>query len=150
MFVVRLTRKKSPFVSRLGCPEGWVEHGTHCYLNLKDQSTWNRGEEECLKLCANLPVIKSAAENDFLVDLMENDGWSFHFWLGMESVNRDNVFQWVDGTQVADGFSAWAPGEPNLRGIENCAYMYMTGLKKGWWNNNECWRIRSLVCQKKK
>lgn len=148
MFVVRLTRKKSPFASRLGCPEGWVEHGTHCYLNLKKKSTWNRGEEECLKLCANLPVIKSAAENYFLVSLMENDGWPF--WLGMESGNGDNVFQWVDGTQVADGFSAWAQGEPNFRGEENCGLMYIIGLMKGKWNNSRCWNIRSLVCQKKK
>ena len=111
MFAVRLNRNKSPFVSRLGCPEGWVEHGTHCYLKLKKKSTWNRGEEECLKLCANLPVIKSAAENYFLLSLMDDDDWPF--WLGMESVNRDNVFQWVDGTQVADGFSAWDLGEPN-------------------------------------
>ena len=147
MFAVRLTRKKSPFVSRLGCPEGWVEHGTHCYLNTRKTSTWNRGEEECLKLSANLPVIKSAAENYFLLSL-GSSAWSF--WLGMESVNRDNVFQWVDGTQVAGGFSAWAHGEPNLLGKENCGYIYTVGPRKGKWNNNPCEDIISLVCQKKK
>ena len=149
MFVVRLTRKKkSPFVSRLGCPEDWVEHGTHCYLNIKRKSTWNQGEEECLKLCANLPVIKSAAENDFLLSLMENYSW--HVWLGMESGNGDNVFQWVDGTQVAGGFSAWAQGEPNFPGAENCGQMYTTGVNQGKWNNLACLSSSSLVCQKKK
>ena len=148
MFVVRLTRKKSPFVSRLGCPEGWVEHGTHYYLDMKKKLTWNRGEEECLQICANLPVIKSAAENDFLLSLAEKHLWGL--WLGMESVNGDNVFQWVDGTQVADGFSAWAPGEPNFPGRENYGYMYTTGFRKGKWNNNAFWQNRSLVCQKKK
>ena len=148
MFVVRLTRKKkSSFVSRLGCPEGWVENGTHCYLKIKEKLTWNRGEEECLKLCASLPVIKSAAENDFLLSLTESER---SFWLGMESVERDNKFQWVDGTQVADGFSAWAQGEPNLLGKENCGYLYTVGARKGEWNNNPCEVIRSLVCQKKK
>ena len=73
-----------------------------------------------------------------------------HLWLGMESVNGDNVFQWVDGTQVADGFSAWAPGEPNLLGKENCGYLYVRGPRKGKWNNNPCEVINSLVCQKKK
>ena len=141
-------KKKSPFVSRLGCPEGWVEHGTHCYLNIKKMSTWNQGEEECLKLCANLPVIKSAAENDFLLSLMENYSW--HVWLGMESGNGDNVFQWVDGTQVAGGFSAWAQGEPNFPGAENCGQMYTTGVNKGKWNNLACLSSSSLVCQKKK
>lgn len=79
---------------------------------------------------------------------MENDGSSF--WLGMESVNGDNVFQWVDGTQVADGFSAWAPGEPNYPGEENCGYLYVRGPRKGKWNNNRCENNYHLVCQKKK
>lgn len=79
---------------------------------------------------------------------MENDPRSV--WLGMESGNGDNVFQWVDGTQVAGGFSAWAPGEPNSPGRENYGYMYTTGFRKGMWNNNAFWAIRSLVCQKKK
>ena len=79
---------------------------------------------------------------------MENDPSSV--WLGMESGNGDNVFQWVDGTQVAGGFSAWAQSEPNFPGRENCGYMYTTGIRKGTWNNNACWMIRSLVCQKKK
>ena len=111
-------------------------------------STWNQGEEECLKLCANLPVIKSAAENDFLLSLMENYSW--HVWLGMESGNGDNVFQWVDGTQVAGGFSAWAHGEPNFPGAENCGQMYTTGVNQGKWNNLACLSSSSLVCQKKK
>ena len=68
----------------------------------------------------------------------------------MESVERDNKFQWVDGTQVADGFSAWAQGEPNSFGKENCGYLYLRGSRKGKWNNNPCEVIRSLVCQKKK
>ena len=73
-----------------------------------------------------------------------------HLWLGMESVNGDNVFQWVDGTQVADGFSAWALGEPNYPGEENCGYLYVTGSRKGKWNNNPCELTNGLVCQKKK
>ena len=80
---------------------------------------------------------------------MEKHPWN-HLWLGMESVNGDNVFQWVDGTQVADGFSAWALREPNYPGQESCGYLYLRGSRKGKWNNNPCELTNGLVCQKKK
>ena len=55
------------------------------------------------------------------------------------------------GTSVAETFSAWAHGEPNYPGVdENCAYMYVTGGKKGEWNNNPCDQLHHIVCQKQK
>ena len=82
---------------------------------------------------------------------MEKHPWgNGDLWLGMESVNGDNVFQWVDGTEVAGGFSAWFPGEPNYPGEENCGYLYLRGSRKGKWNNNPCELTKGLVCQKKK
>ena len=107
----------------------------------------SQGQEECQQLGANLPVIKSATENQFLLSFVEDRGES---WLGMEAVNGDNDFKWLDGTSVAETFSAWAHGEPNYPGRENCAYMYVTGSKEGEWNNNPCDRLYHIVCQKQK
>lgn len=107
----------------------------------------SQGEQECQKLGATLPVIKSAEENDFLLSLMKDNG---NPWLGMEAPNGDNDFYWADGTSVAETFSAWNTGEPNYPGQENCAYMYVTGGQKGKWNNNPCGQSWFTVCQKKK
>lgn len=132
----------------LGCPEGWVEFESLCYFYVdKGRMLMSQSEQECQKLGATLPVIKSAEENDFLQSLMKDNG---NPWLGMEAPSGDNDFYWADGTSVAETFSAWNTGEPNYPGKENCAYMYANGDRKGKWNNNPCDGSWFTVCQKKK
>ena len=106
----------------------------------------SQGQEECQQFGANLPVIKSPTENQFLLSFVEGEPW-----LGMEASNGDNDFKWVDGTSVWETFSEWAFGEPNYPGVdENCAYMYVSGGKEGQWNNNPCDQLHHVVCQKQK
>ena len=130
-----------------GCPDGWVEFESLCYFYInKGGMRMSQGQEECQQLGANLPVIKSATENQFLLSFVEGEPW-----LGMEASNGNNDFKWVDGTSVGETFSEWAPGEPNYPGVdENCAYMYVSGGKEGEWNNNPCDQLHHVVCQKQK
>lgn len=105
------------------------------------------GFYQCKKHGATLPIIKSAEENAFLKRLMERHG---HTRLGLISPNRNNVFEWLDGTSVAHTFSDWASGEPNLVGKENCGMMYFSGGYRGQWLNDPCSTELSIVCQKEK
>ena len=58
-------------LAHAGCPEGWDEFGSLCYFHVnKDKMTMDQGQDECQLLGATLPVIKSAEENDFLLNLM--------------------------------------------------------------------------------
>ena len=102
---------------------------------------------ECGQYYATLPIIKSAEENAFLLRLMEKHG---HTWLGMLASEGDNVFEWLDGTSVADTFSAWAPDEPNNVGAEKCGIMYVTGSARGKWSSDGCAAPRYTVCQMEK
>jgi len=70
--------------------------------------------------------------------------------LGMIAPNNDNVFEWLDGTAVAETFSAWDNGETNSPGSENCGQLYVSGDAKGKWNNEGCSKSRHIVCQKEK
>ena len=109
--------------------------------------TERKAREECQKLDADLPILKSEEENRDLANLMGQIGEP---WLGMESTGN-NDFKWIDGTPVSATFSAWNTGEPNNPAVENCAYMYVDQKKKGKWNNNPCMdAVHSVVCQKKK
>lgn len=57
------------------CPEGWDEFGSLCYFHVnKGKMTMGQGQDECQLLGATLPVIKSAEENDFLLNLMVSHG----------------------------------------------------------------------------
>lgn len=87
-----------------GCPEGWDEFGSLCYFHVnKGKMTMGQGQDECQLLGATLPVIKSAEEKDFLLNLMEENGEP---WLGVEASDSDNDFKWVDETSVVSNFSA--------------------------------------------
>ena len=101
-----------------GCPKDWVEEGSNCYRAIPDLQKAIDARNECKKLGADLPVIKSTEENTFFLKLTEDRGET---WLGMYA-EMNNDFHWVDGTSVADTFSAWAPGEPNYPADEHCAY----------------------------
>ena len=128
----------------LACPEGWFENGNQCYFTLPEKKEAFVGLYLCKQLGATLPIIKSAEENDFLVSLTEGKGDPR---LGMIGPNGDNVFEWLDGTAVADTFSAWNTGEPNLAGSENCGHLYVSGSAKGKWNDDPCFIPRAIVCQ---
>ena len=129
----------------LACPEGWVENGNQCYSILPEtKEAFVRGLYLCNQLGATLPIIKSAEQNAFLLSLMEGKDDPR---LGMIAPNNDNVFEWLDGTAVADTFSAWNTGEPNNPGSENCGHLYVSGSAKGKWNDDPCFIPRVIVCQ---
>ena len=131
----------------IACPEGWVENGNQCYFILPQNKRAFEGYYLCKKLGATLPIIKSAEENDFLVSLTEGKGDPR---LGMIAPNGDNVFEWLDGTTLADTFSPWDAGEPNNPGSENCVFLYVSGSGKGKWNDDPCRYSRPIVCQMEK
>ena len=129
----------------LACPEGWVENGNQCYSILPEtKEAFVRGLYLCNQLGATLPIIKSAEQNAFLLSLMEGKDDPR---LGMIAPNNDNVFEWLDGTAVADTFSAWNTGEPNNPGSENCGHLYVSRSAKGKWNDDPCFIPRAIVCQ---
>ena len=131
----------------LACPEGWVENGNQCYFILPEKKEAFVGLYVCRQLEATLPIIKSAEENAFLLSLTERKGDPR---LGMIAPNGDNVFEWLDGTAVADTFSAWNTGEPNGPGETNCGHLYVSGSAKGKWNDDHCSTPRVIVCQMEK
>ena len=132
----------------LACPQGWVENGNQCYFILPEKKEAFVGLYLCKQLGATLPIIKSAEENAFLLSLTEGKGDPR---LGMIAPKSDRVFKWLDGTAVADTFSAWNTGEPNNNhGLENCAQLYVSGSAKGKWNDEPCSNSRHIVCQKEK
>ena len=132
----------------LACPEGWVENGNQCYFILPEKKEAFVGLYLCRQLEATLPIIKSAEENAFLLSLTEGKGDPR---LGMVATTSDRVFEWLDGTAVADTFSAWFTGEPNNKdGVENCAQLYVSGGGKGKWNDELCKTSRVIVCQMEK
>lgn len=86
-------------------------------------------------MSANLPIIKSEAENSFITGLMSGEkNW---VWLGMK--RKKDKMVWFDGKQAEPLhgalYSAWGTGEPSKNGKEHCAYLAYSSKR---WNDNMC------------
>jgi hypothetical protein len=125
-------------------PTGWMYLGTY---NNDYYYKYTGGDQICssakikvASIGASLPVISSAAQNDFLACKL-GGGTA---WLGIER-NASNY--WVTSTGAKPAYTNWAPGEPNnYGGVENVA----TILGNGQWNDLSCnataWAIGVIKC----
>ena len=127
---------------------------------------WSDARRSCQEMGADLPIIKSADENQFIFDLLrEKEGKEailYGVWLGFHR-QADSKFYWIDGTPLNGSYSAWKNGEPNNgrgRDPEDCGHMLGAGESQGKWNDLLCdldghwfWvnnpgNIPFLLCQK--
>ena len=108
-------------------------------------------------LGADLAIIRSAAENTFIFDLVKKQKtvtvWGA--WLGFVR-KADTKFYWLDGTPLTRGYVPWGSGEPNnSQGKENCGNMFGAEKRGGKWNDLQCDSFGLLklapviLCQKK-
>jgi hypothetical protein len=90
-----------------------------------------------------LATVTTQEENDYISARLEDSGW-----FGASDAETEGDWKWVtgpeagtsfwsglgDGATVNGGFAAWAPGEPNDSGGEDCAQYYPSGD----WNDLPC------------
>lgn len=120
-----------------GCPDGWVRHTTLCFRVIDSPTLkWNFARRTCQDLAADLAIIRSATENNFIFDLIRKQktvtNWGA--WLGLYR-KADSKFYWIDDTPLEGQYSAWASGEPNSND-EKCAHAF--GSTPGKWNDISC------------
>lgn len=90
---------------------------------------------------ADLPIIRSDEENNFIHSLMksQNTVTKWGAWIGMER-KADGKFYWINGVAVEGKYTKWAGGEPNDHGgTEDCVNLY--GVHSGhdsYWNDFSC------------
>ena len=107
----------------------------------------NDAQEECNKMGADLPIIKSAEENSFIFKLLKDRDkeWA---WMGLQrDIQTDSKFYWVDRTPLVGNYESWKNGEPSNKAGENCAYI---STYAGNWDDTSC-KIDSgvpFVCQR--
>ena len=101
----------------------------------ESSSKLNDAKEKCKQMSEKLAIIKSKAENTFILGLMSMQ--KVWVWLGME--RRNGKIVWFDGAPAEPSsgalYSAWDTFEPSNGLKENCAYLDF-GKKK--WNDNIC------------
>ena len=124
----------------LVCPDnGWVHFGNSRFLVINIPTLkWSDARRTCQMLGGDLAIIRSAAENNFILNLVKKQktftAWGA--WLGFVR-KADNKFYWIDDTPLAKGYTAWSSGEPSSL-KEKCGNMFGAGSAPGKWNDLLC------------
>ncbi len=111
----------------------------HRYV-LLNANTWTASENEAVALGGHLATVRSAAEEDWIFNTFgRHDGQARLLWIGLNDQMVSGKFTWSSAEPV--GFTAWAPGEPNLAASEHFAAIFYPGHSaQNRWNN---WGDRS-------
>ena len=119
------------------CPTGFVMHRKSCYfISPKVTATFSDARRRCKSLGADLAMIKSANENNFLYNLVKISAAPKPAWIGLKR-KADNKFYWLDNTPVEGNYQRWKDGEPNdSGGNEDCGHMLTH--KNVPWNDASC------------
>ncbi|XP_024001545.2 C-type lectin domain family 4 member E-like, partial [Salvelinus sp. IW2-2015] len=76
------------------CPRGWQKFESSWYFLSTETKTWNESREDCLERGADLVIVTSDKEQEFLVKLKKR------FWIGLTDSVNEGTWKWVDGTSL--------------------------------------------------
>ncbi|XP_062334857.1 CD209 antigen-like protein B [Osmerus eperlanus] len=146
-----LTRVRDDLRRRL-CEgqDGWSRFGCSCYYVSTEQKTWSDSRQDCRGRGADLVIINSLEEQDFLNNLNKN------VWIGLTDTVTEGNFIWVDGTPLTTP-TYWYRNQPdnypNTPGSvgEDCAEIYYSPSDvppPKTWNDKTCELGNYWVCEK--
>ncbi|XP_077048329.1 hepatic lectin-like, partial [Agelaius phoeniceus] len=119
----------------------WEYFSGNCYYFSLARLSWERARERCRERRADLAVVGSFAEQQFLMSRARNE----RFWIGLTDRNSEGNWEWVDGTDYKSSFTFWREGEPNDSGKnEDCAHLWISGK----WNDVHCTFECFFVCER--
>ncbi|XP_067106279.1 C-type lectin domain family 4 member F-like [Osmerus mordax] len=143
-----LTRERDDLKRRL-CEgqDGWRRFGCSCYYVSTVDKNWNDSRQDCIGRGADLVIINSREEQDFLNNLNKR------VWIGLTDTVTEGTFIWVDGTPLTTPKYWYGPQPDNYLhqpGVdEDCAEIYYdhSGVPPPLtWNDNKCESKNVWVC----
>ncbi|XP_031670490.1 C-type lectin domain family 4 member M-like [Oncorhynchus kisutch] len=88
------------------CPEGWQKFESSWYFLSTETKTWKESREDCLERGADLVMINSDKEQEFLFKLKKT------VWIGLTDSVTEATWRWVDGTPLTTP-RYWSPHQPD-------------------------------------
>uniref|UniRef100_A0A668SIM6 C-type lectin domain-containing protein n=2 Tax=Oreochromis aureus TaxID=47969 RepID=A0A668SIM6_OREAU len=111
------------------------------YYVSSTKNTWNDSREDCLQRGADLVIINSREEQNFIREFKTRT------WIGLTDAAKEQTWKWVDGTTLTISF--WDTDEPNsYLGDEDCGEIW-SYTKENTWNDALCDRNNVWICERK-
>ncbi|XP_062865235.1 uncharacterized protein LOC134327083 [Trichomycterus rosablanca] len=118
---------------------GWKEFGTSYYYISTVVKTWAESRQYCRERGADLVIINSREEQEFMKNL------NIDTWIGLSDKLSEGGWKWVDGSALTTEF--WMNGEPNNAGNEDCAVLNVLSGAPNNWNDVSCSSRNKLICE---
>ncbi|XP_055765493.1 C-type lectin domain family 4 member E-like isoform X2 [Salvelinus fontinalis] len=129
------------------CPEGWQQFNSSWYFLSTETKTWEESREDCLERGADLVIVNSDMEQEFLFGLSKGA------WIGLTDSVSEGTWKWVDGTPLT--ISYWHSQQPDngrddpKNGEEDCVELNTeTWRPAKAWNDQSCLDNRHWICEK--
>ncbi|KAK6324666.1 hypothetical protein J4Q44_G00040080, partial [Coregonus suidteri] len=90
------------------CFDGWRKFDCSCYFLSTEEKTWEESRQYCVNRGADLVIINSREEQEFLFNLNKR------VWIGLTDRQREGTWKWVDGTTLTTEY--WYDPQPNNSG----------------------------------
>ncbi|XP_038840875.1 C-type lectin domain family 4 member F-like [Salvelinus namaycush] len=129
------------------CPERWQKFESSWYFLSTETKTLKQSREDCLERGADLVIINSDKEQEFVFNLNKT------VWIGLTDSVTEGTWRWVDGTPLTTT-RYWSPQQPDNGdgkpeyGEEDCVH-----IRKDWtplqsWNDLSCDSKLNWICEK--
>ncbi|CAL8329364.1 unnamed protein product [Boreogadus saida] len=126
-----VTEQRDSLLCKQDCPGGWDKFGCKCYSYSRQWGSWNKSRESCVTHRADLVVVDSKEEMDFISSRYEGK-----IWLGATDEASEGMWRWVDGTVLSADNPSWSRGKPDGGKDKNC-------LRRVWKKTNYKWTDES-------
>uniref|UniRef100_A0A7N6FBE1 C-type lectin domain-containing protein n=2 Tax=Anabas testudineus TaxID=64144 RepID=A0A7N6FBE1_ANATE len=121
--------------------EVWRHFNGSFYYFSSLMKSWQESRNDCLQRGADLVIINSAKEQDFI------RSWRKRMWIGLNDREVEGTWRWVDGTPVLNATRYWGEFEPNYaKGTEDCAEIYNYESQNSW-NDAPCEIQKHWICE---
>ncbi|CAL8237046.1 unnamed protein product [Boreogadus saida] len=135
-----LTEQRDSVLCKQDCPDGWKKFGCKCYKTSDTLQSWNESREFCVSHGADLVVVDSKEEMDFIRKRY------VYFWLGATDEAGEGTWRWVDGTVLLLDDPSWSGRGPQGGGDKNCLRRAFEQNQYKW-TDEECERQRLGLCE---
>ncbi|XP_027001319.2 CD209 antigen-like protein 2 isoform X1 [Tachysurus fulvidraco] len=144
----KLQEKLSKIAEELKKPR-WDLFMSSFYYVSAERKNWSDSRAECIKDGADLVIIESKEEQDFINVLRSGKS----AWIGLGDQVTEGTWKWVDNTSLTTSY--WWSREPNnLNGDEDCVEIGTVPDGRpvtdssNTWNDHSCHGSLFWICEK--
>ncbi|KAI4903700.1 hypothetical protein NFI96_029697 [Prochilodus magdalenae] len=145
----RLRAERDGFQRRLSELErnftepGWIYFNSSMYYISNIQRSWNESRQDCIKRGADLVIVNSREEQDFIEMLRRGQ----KAWIGLTDSAKEGDWKWVDDSALTTGY--WKYWEPNGNGDEDCAVTGYGSAPEKSWADFPCGYKSVWICERR-